>query len=254
MAQGEFAAGKAKQAWWTLHEAQQAALQIDEAETVVAVFREIASVERILRSAGKEESLTPLDPATDEVITTVLRDGIPNRGYREIEVVRTGGGPSQEPTLIQHPYYYNGDRHFQGPSLRGGPTVVEVTHPHTQCPARVEFNMPTGAPIVEYRERSIEYYFPKMVVRLEFKRTGNVEVDYHKLGNKFIWLQRRIARRDGYRSFTSKLKATGGLVRDSADRALVVPRGIAERLPVLSSLLDSRAKRNPGSLKTPGSR
>ena len=256
VSRGELAAGNPEQAWWTLHEAQQTALKIEDELTVVSVFREIAKVERRLRAAAKNEakSLTPLNPTTDDVISTVLRDGLPERGYREIEIVRPGGGPSREPTVIQHPFFYNGDRFFQGPSLRGGPTVVQVTHPRTNCQVEVEFNMPTGAPIVEYRERSIEYYFPEMVIRLEFKRSGNVEVDYHKLGNKFRWLRWRISTRNSSRPVPAPIKSATRLVRETTSRGLAFPRGIAERLPVFSDLVETQADRISGSLKTPGTR
>lgn len=132
IARAERASKQTRQAWWTLHEAQQIALQLTNPDSVVAVFREIGAVETgLIRDAGGKGA-TQLNPGAGDVISSVLDYGVPPQGYHEMEVLRNGGGPLREPTIVRHQYFYNGDRYFQGPVLRGGPTIVQAVHPRTQ--------------------------------------------------------------------------------------------------------------------------
>jgi len=68
LADAERSQKKTTEAWWSLREAQQLALQLENSEDVVAIFREIGTVERKIRATdGSNES--KLDHAPDDVIS-----------------------------------------------------------------------------------------------------------------------------------------------------------------------------------------
>ena len=78
-------------------------------------------------------------------------------------------------------YYYNGRRKFQGPMLRGGPTIVRVTHPYTNSPVKVSFALPSGSPQVKVGgalRRCVEFRYGKHHTEIWFYRDGRVNVKY----------------------------------------------------------------------------
>lgn len=75
-------------------------------------------------------------------------------------------------TVIVHKYYYTGDRSFQAPLLKGGPTIVVFQHPETGCQAMLEVQMLPGAPRITYRREFIEYDFGEQSIRLEVGNIG----------------------------------------------------------------------------------
>jgi hypothetical protein len=223
---------------------------------VITAFREIGGVERQLAAEGAANANADwrLDPDPDAVIRTVARHGLPAPGYQEIEVLRAGGGPLREPMVITHPYYFSGKRHFQGPLLRGGPTVVHVTHPKTGCAVTIPLTLPAGAPIVEYRADEIKYFYPEVAVEIEFFHSGRCDVDYHHLGNKYDALRRKIT--DDHESGKEqKHDPNGGaesLLHDSLSVGVGGPLNVGSRLPFLSEILESKhSQRIPGTLSAP---
>jgi hypothetical protein len=209
LATAERLADRPDAAWWTLHEAQKHALKIRNAEQLIGVMRDIGDLERQLRTAAEEardaeklagggskaDGAVPiprLDPDPTETIQKVLSDGLPEVGYHEIEVLQDGGGPHRSPRVISHTYYYNGDRTFQGPFFPGGPTDVQVTHPRSGHNCSLRINMPTGTPFIEYSSHSIEYYFPEVVVEVNFRRSGGYDVDYRRLFNRYKYERARV--------------------------------------------------------------
>jgi hypothetical protein len=268
VARAEAASDDTENAWLTLHEAQKRALELKNPEQLIGLMREIGTVERELREkttatadangttqtdTGKANGVKPLNPKPAEVIDQVLESGIPPAGYQEIETLREGGGPLREASAIAHTYYYNGDRIFQGPMFRGGPTEVHAIHPRTGQGCILRVNMPTGTPFIEYSKHSIEYYFPNIVVELNFRRNGGYEVDYRTLFNKYAKERRKVLSRR-QRAFQA---IDGGGTGNTASQLLSIglggPLNLARRLPIVSDLLNRNSKRIPGTLKAPAS-
>lgn len=252
LAEAEAASGDVQTARLTLKEAQEHALQIRQPETLIGVLREISKADREMLH-GKGSKQTDRQPLkAEQLANCVLSHGLPPEGYREIEILREGGGPEREPMLISHTYFYNGDRWYQGPFLKGGPTIVCVTHPKTGCSTATAINMPRGAPIIEYSERKIEYYFPDVMVELEFELDGDTEVDYRTLGNRYHSLRRKIekravADRRALESGDGTTDIAGGLL----GIGLGAPLNVGTRLPVLSDLLNRSGTRTPATLTNP---
>ncbi len=275
VARAEQAADQNENAWLTLKEAQTHAMKLGNAEQLIALMREIGTVERTLRAddvagsraeaaspatSDETDSKTPpaksadvqkaerLNPEPEKVINEVLKYGLPPAAYEEVELLNEGGGPGREPRSIYHSYYYNGDRIFQGPMFPGGPTDVHVIHPRTgdRCVFRV--NMPTGTPFIEYDKSSIEYYFPDIVVELNFRRSGGYDIDYRTLFNKYS----REFRKSRDRRLRATESAFGIDPAGVGDQLLKIgqsgPLSLAHRLPFLSNLLDRNSKRVPGTL------
>lgn len=253
LAEAEAASGDATTARLTLQEAQEHALQIRQPETLIGVLREISKADRDMFSRWGATQKTDRQPLkAEQLATQVMNYGLPPEGYREIEILREGGGPEREPMLISHTYFYNGDRWYQGPFLKGGPTIVCVTHPKTGCSTATAINMPRGAPIIEYSERKIEYYFPDVMVELEFELDGDTEVDYRTLGNRYQSLRRKIekravADRHALESGDGTSDIAGGLL----GIGLGAPLNVGTRLPVLSDLLKRSGTRTPATLTNP---
>lgn len=253
IARAERASGQPAQAWFTLHEAQQIAMSISDPESIVGVFREIGAVEHDLtRDAAKQGRSTfgTLDPKSGQVIGAVLDYGLPPQGYHEIEVLRTGGGPLREPTIVRHQYFYNGDRYFQGPSLRGGQTIIQAVHPVTQCLTQCRVTVPAGAPIVTYTEHQIRYLYPKVAVVLDFEKDGDVDLNYRQARNPYTRLKNKLV--GGSSTGLPSLPASGAA--SSLGKALQIgvgnPLELSTRLPVISDLLN-RDTRIPGTLTQP---
>jgi hypothetical protein len=253
IAKAERASGQPAQAWFTLHEAQQIALSISDPESIVGVFREIGAVEQDLtRDAAKQGRSTfgTLDPKSGQVIGAVLDYGLPPQGYHEIEVLRAGGGPLREPTIVRHQYFYNGDRYFQGPNLRGGQTIIQAVHPVTQCLTQCRITVPAGAPIVTYTEHQIRYLYPKVAVVLDFRKDGDVDLNYRQARNPYTRLKNKLA--GGSSTGLPTLPASG--TASSLGKALQIgvgnPLELSTRLPVISDLLN-RDTRIPGTLTQP---
>lgn len=275
VARAEDAADQNENAWLTLHEAQTHALKLRSPEQLIALMREIGDVERSLRadaaattsaksnaaanskpgdvrnaSAG-EAKLPSLHPEPKKVIAKVLAHGLPPVAYEEVELLSEGGGPHREPRAIYHSYYYNGDRIFQGPMFPGGPTDVHVIHPRTGDGCVFRVNMPTGTPFIEYDKSSIEYYFPDIVVELNFRRSGGYDVDYRTLFNKYS----REFRKSRDRRLRATESAFGIDPAGVGDQLLKIsqsgPLSLAHRLPFLSNLLNRNSKRIPGTLDVP---
>ena len=251
LADAERSQKKTTEAWWSLREAQQLALQLENSEDVVAIFREIGTVERKIRATdGSNES--KLDHAPDDVISHVLNHGLPPKGYQEIEFLRDGGGPLREPAVFRHSYYYDGDRYFQGPNFAGGDTRVQLTHPRTGCEISIPIKMPAGAPIIVHDDREIEYLFPAVTVEIKFRNSGSYEVDFDDRDWKYTFLRKRLERQavagnpllNGGNHAMNSLKA-------AAQRGLAGPTAIGRQLPIISGLLDRASSRISGTLSAP---
>lgn len=247
LARAELASGQGQQAWWTLHEAQQIALKLQDEREIVAVFREIGLVEQALTAAAGPAP--NYSPTAEEVVTTVLDNGLPPKGYQELDIVREGGGPLREPTVIRHTYYYNGDRVFQGPNFKGGPTIVQVTHPKSGCEVCVRVNMPTGAPLIEYDDSFIRYYFPDVHVELRFRNSGCCEVDYHHHCNPYDKLRHQIEAKEVRKPEKSGPGGTSNAIGNLLNIGAGGPLSLASRLPGTSDLLQSKESRIPNTLR-----
>ena len=281
VARAEEAADQNEKAWLTLREAQVQSFKLKNPEQMIALMREIGDVERSLRAdaasaasaksnapaptsaaadgqsddesstAAGNDKLPSLHPEPQKVIEKVLAHGLPPVAYEEVELLNEGGGPGRAPRAIYHSYYYNGDRIFQGPMFPGGPTDVHVIHPRTGDGCVFRVNLPTGAPFIEYDESSIEYYFPDIVVELNFRRSGGYDIDYRTLFNKYDREHRKF--RDRQLRVTES--AFGVDPASVGDRLLKVgqsgPLSLAGRLPFLSNLLNRDSKRVPGTLTVP---
>lgn len=97
------------------------------------------------------------------------------------------------PVVLVHRYYYTGERSFQGPLLRGGPTIIVVNHPKNGERLYVQTSMPPGAPRVIYKRSSIEYDFGTQGVLLWFDLCGKAKVTYRQ-GPKVSTVARKTAR------------------------------------------------------------
>lgn len=252
LAEAEAASGDATTARLTLQEAQEHALQIRQPETLIGVLREISKADREMLSGKGVEQADRQPLKAEQLASQVMNYGLPPEGYREVEILREGGGPEREPMLISHTYFYNGDRWYQGPFLKGGPTIVCVTHPKTGCSTATAINMPRGAPIIEYSERKIEYFFPDVMVELEFELDGDTEVDYRTFGNRYHSLRRKIekraiADRRALESGDGTTDIAGGLL----GIGLGAPLNVGTRLPVLSDVLKRSGTRTPATLTNP---
>lgn len=257
LAKAEAAADNLDSAWWTLHEAQQTALKMKNSQDVIGVMRELGETEQLLRakSGALKADGKRLNPAPNEVIQKVMAHGTPPAGYREIEILAEGGGALRQPMEIYHPYFYNGDRYFQGPMLRGGPTNVHVMHPRCGCAATVTVNMPTGAPIVQYSPHMIEYFFPEVVLELDFDRSGKVKVDYRQTCNQYSMLRHKLENRSSFGSRSSGgLGDTGEAISNLGNVAVGGKLDVLTRLPVLSSVLGRPDNRISNTLKSPAAK
>lgn len=253
IAKAERASGQPAQAWFTLQEAHQIALTITDPAAVVGVFREIGAVEHDLtRDAQKQGRSTfgSLNPESAKIIDSVLVHGLPPEGYQEIEILRTGGGPLREPTIVRHQYFYNGDRFFQGPHLRGGQTIVQAVHPRTQCLAQCLVTLPAGAPIVTYTEHQIRYLYPEVAVVLDFEKDGDVDLEFRQKSNPHKRLQKKLTGGSGSGSLQLPGSGTGSTLGKVLRVGVGNPLEITTRLPVISDLFN-RDSRIPGSLTPP---
>lgn len=217
------------------------------------MFREIGAVEHDLtRDAAKQGRSTfgTLDPKSGKVIGTVLDYGLPPQGYHEIEVLRTGGGPLREPTIVRHQYFYNGDRYFQGPNLRGGQTIIQAVHPVTQCLSQCRVTVPAGAPIITYTEHQIRYLYPKVAVVLDFKKDGDVELNYRQARNPYTRLKKKLLGGSGIGLPTLPTSGTASSLGKALKIGVGNPLELTTRLPVISDLLNSD-DRIPGTLTQP---
>lgn len=213
---------------------------------MLTVFRQIGEVETKLAGTGHSR----LDPTSDEVIHATLDFGIPKPGYEEVEILRSGGGPLREPQVIRHVYFFTGDRKFQGPLLRGGPTIVRVTHPRTGCVCDVCMNLPRGAPTIEYSNAEIDYVYPDVEINLHFHRSGKWSVRYCQFDAKLHrWVRRLIPEQDesGFWFFGGETN----LVKNVASVAAGPVLSVGSRLPLTSGLIRPEEKRIRSTLVAP---
>lgn len=245
IADAERMTGQSRQAWWSLHEAQQLALKLNDPEQALTVFRQIGEVERNL-DGGQHE----LNPSADELVNATINHGLPNPGYEEVEILRQGGGPLREPQVIRHTYYYNGDRKIQGPMLRGGPTIVRVTHPRTGAVCDICLNLPRGAPTIKYTDDDIQYCYPDVEVILHFYRSGKYCVRFCQFDAKLHrWIRHLTPQRDesGYWFFGGESNTVKNAVHLAAGPVL----NVGSRLPITSGLIRPEEKRIPNTLTNP---
>ncbi|MCA8995052.1 MAG: hypothetical protein KDA69_02250 [Planctomycetaceae bacterium] len=105
------------------------------------------------REAGFNE-LIVIDPGQQE-------NGLPT-------AVLSNGQVDIPPTLHVHPYFYSGDKEYQGPILNGGPTIVVAKHPKSGEKLYIDAILPAGAPIIAYRDDAITYIYQDRRVVVEF--------------------------------------------------------------------------------------
>src|SRR5215210_1802429 len=95
----------------------------------VCLFLCVLPLNRTWAAAAKFPAAVPptleievLDPNVDPVGNPAVVPTIGPDGLTHITIPRT---------VLVHRYYFNGERTFQGPLLRGGPCVVVINHPKT---------------------------------------------------------------------------------------------------------------------------
>lgn len=133
----------------------------------------LAGVLLLWQSAAQAEKDKPvLVPPVDEL--TILDPGVDPEGKPRVlvEVIDGKKIVTIPQAVIVHKYYYTGDRSFQGPLLKGGPTIVVFHHPATGCQEMLEVQMLPGAPRITYRRDFIEYDFGERAIRLEIGEVG----------------------------------------------------------------------------------
>ena len=244
IADAERMVGQVRQAWWSLHEAQQIALKLSDSEQALTVFRQIGEVEKNL-DGGAE-----LNPSADDLVNATINHGLPNPGYEEVEILRQGGGPLREPQVLRHTYYYNGDRKFQGPMLRGGPTIVRVTHPRNGCVCDVCLNLPRGTPTIKYTNDDIIYCYPDVEVVLHFYNSGKYGVRFCQFDAKLHrWVKHLTPHtpESGSWFFGGETNA----IKNAAQLAAGPVLNVGSRLPITSGLIRPEAKRIPNTLTNP---
>ncbi len=96
--------------------------------------------------------------------------GLPPVEFRELKADMVRLGVDIPPAVHVHRYYYNGNKEYQGPFVVGGPTVIVVNHPRTNCRVYVEAMLPSGYPSIAYDRESITYIYPERRVRLDFAK------------------------------------------------------------------------------------
>lgn len=108
----------------------------------------------------------PREPGFNELVIIepeAQEDGLP-------AVSVEGGHVQIPPTLHVHPYYYCGDKEYQGPIINGGPTIIVANHPKSGEKLYIEAVLPAGAPLVAYSNDKITYIYKDRRVIVEFKR------------------------------------------------------------------------------------
>lgn len=85
------------------------------------------------------------------------------------------------PTIHVHRMYYAGDRQYQGPIVKGGPTMIVAAHPRTGEQLYTRVTLPPGMPMISYSRSAITYHYRTARVRIRFP-AGDLNaavVDYH---------------------------------------------------------------------------
>lgn len=246
IAEAERMNGQAKSAWWSLHEAQEIALRLRDQEQALAVFRQIGDVETKL--SGGQPSCRSCQ--NDALIEATIKNGLPNPGFEEVEILRAGGGPLREPQVIRHVYFPTGARKFQGPMLRGGQTIVRIVHPCTHCPCDCHVVLPRGAPIIEYTSSQIHYVYPDVKICLQFRRNGECTVQ----ANQFDASLRKWSRslmpdldESGFWFFGGENNA----LKNTATLLSGPVLNVGSRLPITSGLIRPEEKRIRNTLRQP---
>ena len=115
----------------------------------------------------------PNVPPADEL--EILDPRVDPEGKPRALVLPSPDGSQQieiPPTIIVHRYYYTGDRDFQAPMLKGGPTVLAVQNPATGEQAYVNVLLPPGSPRIHYRRDRIVYEFRTEYITVKFGHPG----------------------------------------------------------------------------------
>lgn len=116
-------------------------------------------------------------PGPNELIITPPKVDSDNKNEKPTEL-------EQETHL--HRLYYSGDKEYQGPNIKGGPTIVAATHPATSEHCEVRVVLPPGAPLIVYNKQSITYAYPDKRIRISFSRPFSNKVKVYFLRGKGI--------------------------------------------------------------------
>jgi len=106
----------------------------------------------------------PREPGFNELI--IIDPGVEENGLPAPNVVN--GHVEIPPTLHVHPYYYSGDKEYQGPIINGGPTIVVANNPKSGEKRYVDVVLPQGAPLIAYTSKSITYIYKDRRVVITF--------------------------------------------------------------------------------------
>ncbi|MCA9062279.1 MAG: hypothetical protein KDA96_04450 [Planctomycetaceae bacterium] len=172
------------------------------------------------REGGFNE-LVILDPGVHE-------DGLPKVLINEDQQVEI------PPTLHVHRYYYSGDKEFQGPLIKGGPTIVVARHPQTGEQKYIDVMLPAGAPEIVHTANCIEYVYTNRRVRICFSplfkddiRVMNLEG--HGVVRSLRESGRSVVQTVSEKSHESELVARVRDVKDSSVNIAKGAVGIASR-------------------------
>ena len=188
----------------------------------------------------------PREPGFNELLIVepgAQEDGLPS-------AIIEGGHVQIPPTLHIHPYYYSGDKEYQGPIINGGPTIIVANHPKTGEKLYIEAVLPQGAPIIAYSATTITYIYQNRRVVIEFKHLlkHRACVSYVSGRGIFRTTEEHIDEGlDGFHAMKRKSKLaselgelhkdTGNLVKGGCGMASAAGATVVERVRALTKVV-----------------
>ena len=194
----------------------------------------------------------PREPGFNDLI--VIEPNQQEDGLPAVSV--EGGHVNIPPTLHVHPYYYSGDKEYQGPILNGGPTIIVANHPKSGEKLYIDAVLPAGAPLIAYSKDTITYIYKDRRVIVHFRHLlrNRADVSYVSGRGIFRKTEEHVAKRvEGIRDLRRRsplagelgeirkdsvrlAKGTIGTVTKVSATALSRVRGMAKALPGVQAL------------------
>jgi hypothetical protein len=131
--------------------------------------------------AGHARGVEPRVSGIKDLV--VIEPDLHEQGWPAVTLRNTPDGGLQveiPPTIHVHRFYYSGDREYQGPVIKGGPTLIVAGHPRSGEQLYTRVTLPPGMPIIAYSQSAITYQYQKSRVRIRFPHNEDVAViEYH---------------------------------------------------------------------------
>lgn len=113
----------------------------------------------------------------------VIEPDLHEQGWPAVTLRNTPDGGLQveiPPAIHVHRFYYSGDREYQGPVIKGGPTLIVAGHPRSGEQLYTRVTLPPGMPVIAYSQSAITYQYQKSRVRIRFPHNEDVAViEFH---------------------------------------------------------------------------